>query len=96
MIWGAYSATMCRSAAEGVRYRVDSHAMTEPSTVDEYMAGFPEDRRAVLEELRQTIRAARSRRERNDRVRHAGISNGPRDFLVSFAPSQRHDSFFPA
>lgn len=36
--------------------------MTGPASVDGYMAALPDDRRAAMEELRQTIRDAAPRR----------------------------------
>ncbi len=70
--------------------------MTEPANVDEYLAGLPEDRRAVLEELRQTIRGVAT--EATETIAYdMPAFRGPRgDFLVSFAAYQRHYSLFPA
>ena len=64
-------------------------------SVDAYMAALPDDRRAILEELRQTIRAA---------APHA-IESIAYDmpafrldgtFLVSYAAFKDHYSLFPA
>jgi uncharacterized protein YdhG (YjbR/CyaY superfamily) len=36
---------------------------TKPKTIDEYLAGLSEDKRAALEKLRKTIRAAAPKAE---------------------------------
>jgi uncharacterized protein YdhG (YjbR/CyaY superfamily) len=69
--------------------------MVPPATVDEYMATLPNDRRTVLEELRQTIRAAAP--EATETIAYsmpAFTSHGR--LLVSFAAYRLHDSLFPA
>ena len=68
--------------------------MPKHASVDEYMAGLPDDRRAVMEQLRSTIRGA---------VPHAteAISyNMPAfrldgRFFVSYEAFKRHYSLFP-
>jgi uncharacterized protein YdhG (YjbR/CyaY superfamily) len=65
------------------------------ANVDEYMAGLPDDRRAVMEWLRTTIRAAAP-----DAVEvisygmPAFKSHGT--FLVSYDAYKKHYSLFPA
>ena len=69
--------------------------MVAPGTVDEYMAALPDDRRAVLEELRRTIRAAAP--EAKETIAYqmpAFMSHGR--LLVSFAAYRLHYSLFPA
>ena len=69
--------------------------MVTPSSVDEYMAGLPDDRRAVLEELRRTIRAAAP--DATETISYqmpAFMSRGR--LLVSFAAYKLHNSLFPA
>lgn len=69
--------------------------MTRPTTVEEYLAGIPDDRRAVMEELRAVIKAA---------APHATETiayNMPayridRRFLVSIEAYKSHYSLFPA
>src|SRR5215217_317693 len=70
--------------------------MTEPTTVDEYMATFPEDRRAVLEQLRETIRTAAPEATETIAYDMPAFRTARGDFLVSFAAYQRHYSLFPA
>lgn len=69
--------------------------MVAPGTVDAYIAALPADRRAVVEELRQTIRAAAP--EAKETVAYqmpAFMSHGR--LLVSFAAYGLHYSLFPA
>ena len=70
--------------------------MTEPTTVDEYIARFPDDRRAILEELRETIRRAAPDAVETIAYEMPAFRTLKGDFLVSFAAYQRHYSLFPA
>jgi uncharacterized protein YdhG (YjbR/CyaY superfamily) len=69
--------------------------MVTPSSVDEYMAALPDDRRAVLEELRQTIRAAAPDATETIAYQMPTLMSHGR-FLVSFAAYKLHYSLFPA
>jgi uncharacterized protein YdhG (YjbR/CyaY superfamily) len=67
--------------------------MAGPRTVDEYLAGVPEDARATLEDLRAKIRAAAPEATESisyqiPTFRHGGP-------LVAFAAFKNHCSFFP-
>lgn len=69
--------------------------MTKPESVEAYLAGFPADRRARLEDLRRTVSA-----EAPDAVEviaydMPAFRMGKR-FFVSFAAYKRWDSLFPA
>ena len=69
--------------------------MAKYTDVDEYMAQLPDDRRAVMEQLRSTIRAAAS----PDAVEVISY-NMPAfkldgRFLVSYEAFKRHYSLFP-
>ena len=69
--------------------------MASPTTVDDYMAALPDERRAVLEELRRAIRAAAP--EATESIAYqmpAFRANG--QFLVSCAAFKAHYSLFPA
>ncbi len=69
--------------------------MARPNSVDEYVAALPEDRRAVLEALRQTIRAAAP--EATELISYqmpTFKTHG--QFLVSYASWKRHFSLYPA
>lgn len=70
--------------------------MTTPSSVDAYLAALPAPRRAELDELRRTIRAAAP--EASETIAYqmpAYRSHGGR-FLVSFGAFKSHTSLFPA
>jgi uncharacterized protein YdhG (YjbR/CyaY superfamily) len=69
--------------------------MAHPTTVDEYLATLPPDRRAVMEDLRRTIRAAAP--DADELISYnmpAFKSNGR--FLVSYDAYKSHYSVFPA
>ncbi|MBA2373701.1 MAG: DUF1801 domain-containing protein, partial [Chloroflexi bacterium] len=69
--------------------------MTGPASVEDYMAGLPDERRAALEALRQTIKAAAP--EATELISYqmpAFRSHGR--FLVSYAAYKNHYSLFPA
>jgi len=66
-----------------------------PTSVEDYMAALPEDRRAAMEELRQTIRAAAP--EADETISYlmpTFKTHG--QFLVSYAAFKNHYSLFPA
>jgi uncharacterized protein YdhG (YjbR/CyaY superfamily) len=62
--------------------------------VDEYMAQLPEDRRAVMEQLRSTIRAAAPDATEVITYNMPGFRLDGR-FLVSYEAFKRHYSLFP-
>ena len=69
--------------------------MAAPPSVDAYLAALPEATRAVLEELRATIRAAAPQAEETIAYDMPAFRlNG--HFLVSYAAYARHFSLFPA
>lgn len=68
--------------------------MPMPSSVEDYMAGLPDDRRGPMEQLRATIRAAAP--EATEGIAYnmpAYRLNGR--FLVSIAAYRKHYSLFP-
>ena len=69
--------------------------MVPPATVDEYMATLPDNRRAVLEELRRTIRAATPDATETIAYSMPALTSHGR-FLVSYAAYKLHYSLFPA
>jgi uncharacterized protein YdhG (YjbR/CyaY superfamily) len=69
--------------------------MAEPETVDEYLATLPPDRRAVMEELRRTIRAAAPDADEVITYKMPGFKSNGR-FLVSYDAFKAHYSLFPA
>jgi uncharacterized protein YdhG (YjbR/CyaY superfamily) len=65
------------------------------NTVDEYLAALPDDRRAVLEELRRTIRAAAP--DAIESIAYDMPAFRLNDkFLLSYAAFKNHYSLFPA
>ncbi|MEO5966332.1 MAG: DUF1801 domain-containing protein [Candidatus Limnocylindrales bacterium] len=69
--------------------------MAGPSTVDEYLATLPDDRRATMEELRAVIRAAAPDATEVITYNMPGFkANGT--FLVSYDVFKHHYSVFPA
>jgi uncharacterized protein YdhG (YjbR/CyaY superfamily) len=69
--------------------------MTDPTTVDEYMATLPADRRGPMELLRQTIKAAAPDATEVITYKMPGFkSHG--QFLVSYDAYKNHYSLFPA
>ena len=69
--------------------------MPAPTTVDEYMAALPAERRSAMEELRRTIRAAAPDAiESIAYLMPAFRTHG--QFLVSYDAYKNHYSLFPA
>ena len=69
--------------------------MAAPTRVEKYLAALPDDRRAAVEELRQTIKAAAP--EATETIAYqmpAFRTHG--QFLVSYAAYKAHYSLFPA
>ena len=70
--------------------------MGAPTSVEDYLAALPQERRAVMEQLRQAIKAGAS--EATETIAYgmpALRSHGGR-FLVSYAAYKNHYSLFPA
>ena len=70
--------------------------MPTPASVDAYMADLPDDRRAAMEQLRATIRAA-APADAVELISYqmpAFKTHG--QFLVSYASFKAHYSLFPA
>jgi len=67
---------------------------TAPATIDEYIAGFPSDVRALLKKVRSTIRKAAPGAEESISYQIPAFrSNG---VLVYFAAFKKHISLYPA
>ena len=69
--------------------------MADPTTVDEYMATLPDDRRGPMNDLREAIRAGAP--EATEVISYkmpAFRSHG--QFLVSYDAFKQHYSLFPA
>lgn len=70
--------------------------MANPTTVDEYLAALPEDRRAAVEELRRTIVAAAPEATESIAYQMPAMRSHGGRFLVSYAAYKSHYSLFPA
>ena len=70
--------------------------MPAPSSVADYLAGLPADRRAALEGLRRTILAAAPEAAEGIAYRMPALRSHGGQFLVSYAAFRRHYSLFPA
>ena len=70
--------------------------MAGPTTVEEYLAAQPDDRRAVLETLRRTIAAAAPDAIESIAYEMPAYRGPNGEFLVSFAAYKNHYSLFPA
>jgi uncharacterized protein YdhG (YjbR/CyaY superfamily) len=70
--------------------------MAAPATVEEYLATLPEDRRAVLNQLREMIKAAAPEATETIAYSMPAYRSHGGQFLVSFAAYKAHYSLFPA
>jgi uncharacterized protein YdhG (YjbR/CyaY superfamily) len=75
-------------------HRREEQAVPKYRDVDEYMAQLPVDRRAVMEQLRSTIRAAAPAATEVIAYNMPAFRVGGR-FLVSYEAFKRHYSLFP-
>jgi uncharacterized protein YdhG (YjbR/CyaY superfamily) len=69
--------------------------MPDATTVDDYLAALPDDRRAWMSTLRETIRAAAPEAEEVITYKMPGFKTHGR-FLVSYDAFKAHYSLFPA
>jgi uncharacterized protein YdhG (YjbR/CyaY superfamily) len=69
--------------------------MTKPENVEAYLGGLAEDRRARIEDLRRTVRAAAPDADELISYDMPAFKVGSR-FLVSFGAFKTWDSLFPA
>jgi uncharacterized protein YdhG (YjbR/CyaY superfamily) len=69
--------------------------MAKPMTVEDYLAALPDDRRAAVEELRQTINAAAPEATESIAYQMPALRTHGQ-FLVSYAAYKNHYSLFPA
>jgi len=68
-------------------------AKSKPQTIDEYLERLPADKRAALEKLRKTIRAAAP--EAEECISYQIPAFRQNGVLVGFGASANHCSFFP-
>jgi len=69
--------------------------MPDPTTVDEYFAALPADRRGPMSDLRRTIRAAAPDAAEVITYKMPGFKRNGR-FLVSYDAFKQHYSLFPS
>src|SRR5947208_13810561 len=69
-------------------------AKTKPKTIDEYLAALSDDKRAALEQLRKTIRAAAPKAEECISYGLAAFRLNGRP-LVAFGATANHCAFYP-
>ena len=67
---------------------------TAPQTIDEYIAGFPEDIQARLQKIRQTIREAAP--DAQEAIKYQMPTFTLKGNLVHFAAFKHHIGFYPA
>jgi len=70
--------------------------MGSPTTFEEYVAILPHDRRAAMDALRETIRAAAPDATETIAYSMPAFRSHGGQFLVSFAAFKAHYSLFPA
>jgi uncharacterized protein YdhG (YjbR/CyaY superfamily) len=70
--------------------------MAGPTTIDEYMAALPDERRAAMTDLRRTVNAAAPGAIESIAYQMPALRSHGGQFLVSYAAFKRHYSLFPA
>ena len=70
--------------------------MAEPTTVDEYLATLPDDRRAAMEILRKAIKAGAPDATEAIAYKMPAFRSDGDKFLVSYDTFKNHYSLFPA
>jgi uncharacterized protein YdhG (YjbR/CyaY superfamily) len=70
--------------------------MAKATTVDDYLAALPEDKRRGVELLRRTINAAAPEAEESIAYLMPALRSHGGQFLVSYAAYKKHYSLFPA
>jgi uncharacterized protein YdhG (YjbR/CyaY superfamily) len=70
--------------------------MATPTSVDDYLAALPDDRRTAMEQLRRTINAAAPEATETIAYKMPALRSHGGQFLVSYAAYKKHYSLFPA
>lgn len=65
----------------------------EPESIDDYLAGFPQDVRRTLEKIRSTLRAAAP--EAEEKISYRMPTFALKGNLVHFAAFKTHIGFYP-
>jgi uncharacterized protein YdhG (YjbR/CyaY superfamily) len=66
------------------------------STIDDYLAALPDDRRAIMQQLRRTITAAAPEATESIAYQMPALRSHGGQFLVSYGAYKKHYSLFPA
>ena len=70
--------------------------MAEPTTVEEYLATLPDERRTAMTELRQAIKGAAPEATEALAYKMPALRSHGGQFLVSYDAYKAHYSLFPA
>jgi uncharacterized protein YdhG (YjbR/CyaY superfamily) len=70
--------------------------MAGPTTVDEYIAALPKERRATVVQLRRTVTVAAPGATETIAYQMPALRSHGDQFLVSYAAYKHHYSLFPA
>ncbi|HSL34344.1 MAG TPA: DUF1801 domain-containing protein [Candidatus Limnocylindrales bacterium] len=70
--------------------------MADPTSIDEYIATLPEERRGRIEQLRQAVKDAAPEATETIAYKMPAFRSHGDQFLVSFDAYKRHYSLFPA
>jgi uncharacterized protein YdhG (YjbR/CyaY superfamily) len=70
--------------------------MARLASVEEYLATLPDERRAAVEELRQTVNAAAPDAKETIAYEMPALRSHGNQFLVAYAAYKSHYSLFPA
>jgi uncharacterized protein YdhG (YjbR/CyaY superfamily) len=70
--------------------------MAAPTSVEEYLATLPDERRAAMDLLRRTVNAAAPEATETIAYGMPALRSHQGQFLVSYAAYKRHYSLFPA
>jgi uncharacterized protein YdhG (YjbR/CyaY superfamily) len=85
-----------RATWEDVAGLRSGERMAGPTTVDEYLATLPDDRRVAMEELRAAVRAAAPEASEAIAYKMPAMRSHGGQFLVSYDAYKHHYSLFPA
>jgi uncharacterized protein YdhG (YjbR/CyaY superfamily) len=80
----------------GASSLTEGDRMAGPTSVGDYLAALPEERRAAVEELRKTINAAAPDATETIAYEMPALRSPDGRFLLSYAAYKNHYSLFPA
>jgi uncharacterized protein YdhG (YjbR/CyaY superfamily) len=72
------------------------YGVAAPTSVEDYLAALPDERRAAVEELRRTINAAAPDAKETIAYEMPALRTPDGRFLLSYAAYKNHYSLFPA